>query len=135
MSLAFDTCILIDILRGRRPDFRDRLLDLKAEEVSVHLSSLVVHELYLGVFAGKNSPEQSFRVASLIELFALEPWTAGDAVRAAALRAQLKNQGTPIGPVDVLIAGQALERGWTLVTSNVREFERVEGLQIENWAA
>ena len=45
MTLAFDTCVIIDILRGRRLDLRDRLLDLSAADVRLHLSSLVVHEL------------------------------------------------------------------------------------------
>ena len=134
MSLAFDTCILIDILRGRRPEFRDRLLDLTATGISLNLSSLVIHELYQGVFASKDIPGQSFRVATLIDLFKWEAWHAGDALRAASLRVHLKRIGTPIGPMDVLIAGQCLERDWTLVTSNVREFKRVEGLEIQDWS-
>ena len=79
--------------------------------------------------------EQSARVAALIEIFQWEAWTAADAVRAASLRVHLKKAGTPIGPIDVLIAGQALERGWTLVTSNIKEFERVPGLAFEDWSA
>lgn len=134
MSLAFDTCILIDILRGRRPEFRDRLLDLTATGISLNLSSLVIHELYQGVFASKDIPGQSFRVATLIDLFKWEACHAGDAVRAPSLRVHLKRIGTPIGPMDVLIAGQCLERDWTLVTSNVREFKRVEGLEIQDWS-
>ena len=135
MSLAFDTCIIIDILRGRREDHRERLLDLAGASVSLFLSSLVVHELYQGVFASAHPTEQSTRVAKLIDIFQREAWTAADAVRAAALRVHLKKLGTPIGPIDVLIAGQALERGWTLVTSNAREFERVPGLSLEDWSA
>jgi tRNA(fMet)-specific endonuclease VapC len=45
----------------------------------------------------------------------------------------LKARGTPIGPYDTLIAGQAMARGLTLVTRNTREFERVVGLSVENW--
>ena len=134
MILAFDTCVIIDILRGRRLDLRDRLLDLSAADIPLHLSSLVVHELYQGVFSSQRVSEQSARVAKLIEVFQREAWTAADAVRAASLRADLKRSGTPIGPIDVLIAGQALERGWTLVTSNVKEFERVPGLAIQDWS-
>ncbi len=135
MSLAFDTCIIIDILRDRRAEYRDRLLDLKASGVPLFLSSLVVHELYQGVFASQHASEQSGRVAILIDLFQREAWTVADAVRAASLRVHLKQMGKPIGPIDVLIAGQALERGWTLVTSNTREFERVPGLTLEDWSA
>ncbi|HWT52177.1 MAG TPA: type II toxin-antitoxin system VapC family toxin [Caulobacter sp.] len=135
MSLAFDTCIMIDILRGRRADNRERLLGLAGAGTPLFLSSLVVHELYQGVFASAFATEQSVRVTKLIDIFQREAWTVADAVRAAALRVHLKKMGTPIGPIDVLIAGQALERGWTLVTSNVREFERVPGLALEDWSA
>jgi len=54
---------------------------------------------------------------------------------AGVIRADLKRKGTPIGPYDVLIAGQAIARGLTVVTRNVGEFRRVEGLKVEEWAA
>jgi tRNA(fMet)-specific endonuclease VapC len=56
-----------------------------------------------------------------------------DARQAGEVRAQLALQGQPIGPYDILIAGQALARGLTLVTHNVGEFGRVGGLKIEDW--
>jgi tRNA(fMet)-specific endonuclease VapC len=56
-----------------------------------------------------------------------------DARRAGEIRAALAKAGAPIGPYDVLIAGQALARSLTLVTHNVREFGRVEGLVVEDW--
>lgn len=52
---------------------------------------------------------------------------------AGDIRAWLANQGTPVGAYDTLIAGQARARGLVFVTRNVREFERVPGLHIENW--
>ncbi len=52
----------------------------------------------------------------------------------ARLRAELAGQGAPIGPMDTLIAGHALSRGYTLVTGNVREFIRVPGLSVVDWA-
>ena len=56
-----------------------------------------------------------------------------DAQAAGKVRAMLAASGTPIGPYDVLIAGQALARGLVLVTHNVGEFSRVAGLQVEDW--
>ncbi len=56
-----------------------------------------------------------------------------DARAAGEIRAALARQGTPIGPYDVLIAGQAKARALTLVTGNLAEFQRVEGLRIEDW--
>ncbi len=61
------------------------------------------------------------------------PYTAEDARASASVRAALEKKGKPIGAYDVLIAGAALARGFTLVTANRREFERVSGLQVENW--
>jgi tRNA(fMet)-specific endonuclease VapC len=58
-----------------------------------------------------------------------------DAVAAASAKAALAAQGRMIGPYDLMIAGQALARGWTLVTSNAREFARVDGLTVEDWRA
>lgn len=55
-------------------------------------------------------------------------------IHAAEIRARLRRLGRPIGGYDALIAGQARAREWTLVTSNVREFERIEGLKLENWS-
>ena len=57
-----------------------------------------------------------------------------DARISGEIRAQLAKKGTPIGPYDVLIAGQALARGLTLVTANTREFSRVEGLRLVDWS-
>jgi tRNA(fMet)-specific endonuclease VapC len=58
-----------------------------------------------------------------------------DARHAGAIRAELAAAGTPIGPYDALIAGQARARCLVLVTHNVREFARVPGLQVEDWLA
>ena len=55
--------------------------------------------------------------------------------RYGELRAHLERAGTPIGPMDTLIAAQALALGATLVTNNQREFQRVPDLFLENWAA
>jgi len=61
-------------------------------------------------------------------------FTGSDAVSAAHIRATLEKQKQPIGPYDPLIAGQAIARGLTLVTANVGEFARVDGLQWEDWS-
>ena len=60
-------------------------------------------------------------------------FTVADARKAGEIRAVLAAAGTPIGPYDVLIAGQALARDVTLVIRNVREFSRVPGLRVEDW--
>ena len=61
------------------------------------------------------------------------PFDEADAQAAAAIRAALKTSGQPIGAYDVLIAGTGLARGLVLVTSNIGEFRRLSGLQVEDW--
>ena len=92
-----------------------------------------MHELYFGAYKGVRTNETLRNYERL--RFEVLPLTSDDAMRAAEIRAVLQRQGTPIGPYDTLIAGQALARDLTLVTRNIREFERVEGLRLENWEA
>lgn len=97
------------------------------------LSAIVAHELYFGAF---NSARVDHNLARVEELgLPILSFEYEDARLAGEIRARLKRVGTPIGPYDVLIAGQALARGLTVVTANVGEFGRVEGLAIENWLA
>jgi len=72
----------------------------------------------------------------LVDRIAFEviPFDASDAREAGAIRADLEAAGRPIGPYDLLIAGQARARGLILVTANCREFERVKGLDCEDWS-
>nr|WP_295111436.1 PIN domain-containing protein [uncultured Caulobacter sp.] len=135
MALAFDTCILVDILRDRRPEFRARIQGLVDGGATLHLGAVVFHELMLGAEVSTRPDHQRERVLALTALFQLEDWTPDDATGAAELRAALQRQGETIGLADSFIAGQALTRGWTLVTSNVREFSRVPGLTFEDWSA
>jgi tRNA(fMet)-specific endonuclease VapC len=65
--------------------------------------------------------------------FEVVPFDKEDARQAGEIRATLEVLGTPIGPYDVLIAGQACARGLVLVSRNLREFQRVDGLTVENW--
>lgn len=80
---------------------------------------------------------QAVRLAQLVHAFldlaSVLPWDRDAAEALGPLRAQLERMGRPIGAYDTLIAAHALSRGLVLVTANVGEFERVDGLRIENW--
>lgn len=96
------------------------------------ISVITASELYWGV-----SKSGSVRNQTALDKF-LSPLTVISYDQSAArkygeLRAYLDKQGTPIGPLDMQIAAHALALGVTLVTNNVREFERVPGLKVENW--
>jgi len=97
------------------------------------LSAIVVHELYYGAF---RSRQRDANVRRLQEFrLAVVEFDQEDAARSGEVRADLASAGTPIGPLDVLIAGQALSRGLTLVTRDVGEFARVRGLAIAGWTS
>lgn len=97
----------------------------------VAVSAVVLHELYFGAFKSVRREHNLALVDAL--RFVVLPLDPEDARHAGEVRAGLAALGTPIGAYDVLIAGQARARGLVLVTRNVREFERVPGLAVENW--
>jgi tRNA(fMet)-specific endonuclease VapC len=102
------------------------------QDTEIVLSSIVAHELFYGAFRSQNRAGSLARVDAL--RFPILPFDA-DARRAGEVRAALATAGTPIGPYDVLIAGQACHRGLVLVTRNLRESSRVPRLAVEDWEA
>ena len=97
------------------------------------ISSIVLSELLYGAEKSAH-PEKSLAVVEgLAARLEVLPFDDAAAAHAADIRAELAKQGTPIGHYDVLIAGHARSRGLVLVSNNVREFERVSGLRLENW--
>ncbi len=97
----------------------------------IGISSIVVHELFYGAFKSQRS-ETNVALVDCLQ-FEVVDFDREDARCAGEIRAVLAADGKPIGPYDVLIAGQAFARGLVLVTHNVGEFERVAGLHIEDW--
>ena len=95
------------------------------------LPSIVAHELYYGAYKSARQAENIERLARL--QFPVLEFDQEDAIAAGEIRAKLALSGQPIGAYDILIAGQALNRKLTLVTRNVREFVRIDGLSFENW--
>jgi tRNA(fMet)-specific endonuclease VapC len=126
-----DTNICIYVIKDRPARLRERF-NRFADQLCI--SSIVLGELYYGA-------EKSTRPA--LNLQTIEEFSGGLVVldfsaKAAAhygrMRAELARRGTPIGALDLLIGAQARAEGLTLVTNNVREFRRLPGLDIENWA-
>ena len=81
----------------------------------------------------KDAARRRAQLDRLLEVVTVLPFGPHEARTAAKIRATLEAAGTPIGPMDTLIAGAALAHGATLVSHNVREFSRVEGLRVEDW--
>jgi len=109
-----------------------RLLSTAREDVMV--SVITEAELRMGA-AKSSSPLKSLRlIENFLRPLTLIDFTSDDAIAYAAVRAKLERAGTPIGPLDTLIAAQAIARRLTVVSNNVREFHRVAGLVVENWS-
>lgn len=128
MRFLLDTNAVIALLKGHQ-GFLTRLRQHQPQDFGI--PAIVAHELFYGAFKGQRTADNLARVDALP--FEVIEFDREDARLAGELRAQLAAAGTPIGPYDVLIAGQALARALTLVTHNTREFERVSGLRVEDW--
>jgi tRNA(fMet)-specific endonuclease VapC len=131
MGFMLDTNICIYMIRGKPPEVLTRLKDFKPGEVSV--SSITLSELEYGV--AKSSKPQQNRDALDAFLAPLEilPFNGDAAYRYGHIRASLEKEGKLIGAMDMLIAAHAVSASMTLVTNNIKEFDRVPGLRLENW--
>ena len=127
-----DTNICIYLIKKQPERVVQRLRSLDISTVGV--SSITVAELQYGV-AKSNRPEQNALALAAL-LAPLDVLAFDDAAAAVygTVRAGLERAGTPIGSMDLLIAAHALALGRTIVTNNTREFSRVAGLKVENWA-
>ena len=134
--ICLDTNIVIGVVNGRNSSLRHRLGEQMRAGTSIALPVIALFEMRYG-FAKSDRRDHS---EQLLERFLglgvdVLPFEPEDAAHAGDIRAELEKAGTPIGHYDYLIAAQARRRGATLVTANVREFARVPGLLLADWAA
>ncbi len=134
MNFLLDTNAVVALLRNKPTSVRERYRAAEAAGDYLALSSVVLFELWYGVAKSSQVPENSERLRILLsgDLDLLD-FDDEDARTAGQVRAALEKAGTPIGAYDVLIAGQALRRGLTVVTANTSEFGRVVGLSWHDW--
>lgn len=99
----------------------------------IAIPSIALYELEVGVAKSNNPQKRKNQLESLVSGITILPFDSKEAEVAAMIRAELENNGMPIGPYDTLIAGIALSSNATLVTHNTKEFSRVKGLSVEDW--
>jgi len=133
MRYLLDTNVCVVYLNGRSELVRDRLRSTPVEDMAV--CSVVKFELFYGAFRSNNSARTLERQQAFLSRFASPPFGDETALLAGQIRAKLASAGTPIGSYDLQIAAIALANNLILVTHNTREFERVDGLQTEDWEA
>jgi tRNA(fMet)-specific endonuclease VapC len=128
-----DTNVCVQYLRGKNARVRQRLASWPAHDV--HLCSVVLSELYLGVLRSVDPLKNRAEVDQFAAPFASLPFDDAAADVCSRIRHHLESQGIPIGPYDMQIAAIALVNGCTVVTHNTNEFTRVPGLSLEDWEA
>jgi len=125
-----DTNTLIYFFKGQG-QVHQRLLAVAPGDISV--PSISVFEIETGI-AKSNHPERlRHDLDDFLAMITVFPFGMPEAQSAARIRAKLEAAGKPIGPYDILVAATARANALTLVTRNVREFSRIEGLQVDNW--
>ena len=130
MRYLLDTNAVIGLLKGR-PVLSGRVRQHVPADFG--LPTVVAHELFYGAYRSQRQA-QNLAVVEALQFEILE-LDKEDARQAGEIRAVLAAAGRPIGPCDVLIAGQARARQLTLITANISEFERMDGLEVEDWEA
>jgi tRNA(fMet)-specific endonuclease VapC len=132
---CLDTNAVIAVLNNRPAGARGRLARELASGERIGIPAVALFELIYGY---EKSAQRARNEAALRSLLMLDveplPFELADAEHAGEIRAQLERAGTPIGHCDLLIAAQAHRHGATLVTANQREFARVPGLAVVDWA-
>ena len=128
-----DTNVCVDILPSHAADLFNRLRPFHLDEIAV--SSITFAELQYGAAKSARPGWHQDLLAQFCAPLLILPFDDLAAESYGKVRATLEGAGTPIGPLDTLIASHALSLDVTLVTNNEREFRRVVGLRVENWRA
>ncbi len=125
-----DTNTLIYFFKGAG-SVGQKLLSKSPKEIGI--PSIVLYELEVGIAKSKAPRKRLKQLEEITSIVNILPFTAKEARSSATIRAQLERKGSPIGPIDILIAGTAFAHQAILVTHNTKEFKRINKLQLEDW--
>ena len=131
MRYLLDTNICIQIIRRKPSELLSRLTALPVGDVG--LSAITAAELHVGVQKSRDPARNAEALTMFLLPLEIAHFDYAAAEAYGRIRVMLEAIGTPIGPLDTLIAGHAVSLNTTLVTDNVAEFSRVPDLRIENW--
>lgn len=131
MKYLLDTNTCIYIINKKPPSAVDKIRSKHPDEVSI--STITIAELEYGVYRSKHADQNRIALLEFLVPFVILDFDQSAAAVYGSVRASLERKGTPIGPMDLLLAAQALSQQLILVTNNEKEFRRVAALRIENW--
>ena len=131
MMYLLDTNICIYVINRNPVNVVKKVKTLKPNQIK--LSAISVSELEYGVSKSRNREQNRNALTDFVSGFDIIPFDDEDAEVYGLIRADLEKRGRLIGPYDMQIAAQAIAKDLILVTNNTGEFERVKGLNLENW--
>lgn len=125
-----DTNTLIYFFKGFG-NVAEMLFSKSPKDIAISTSTL--YEIEVGIAKSSNPQKRKKQLESFVSRITILPFDSKEAKASAKIRAALEKQGTPIGPLDNLIAGTAFSFNAIFVTHNAKQFSKVEGLTIEDW--
>jgi len=131
MSYMLDTNICIYLIKRKPSSVLERMQEHMKDGLCI--SSITLAELTHGVFTSATIEKNSIALNQFLSIIEILNFDDKAAFKYGKIVSDLKRKGTPIGPMDALIASHALASGKILVTNNIKEFERVVDLEITNW--
>lgn len=132
MKVMLDTNICIYIIKRNPSSVVEKLVALPSDEVG--LSVVTVCELRFGAAKSAHPERNHSALDKFLSPFEIALFDEPASRTYGVIRSSLERQGEPIGPLDTLIAAHAVSLNARLVTNNAKEFQRVAGLKLENWA-
>jgi tRNA(fMet)-specific endonuclease VapC len=133
MKYLLDTNICIYLIKQKPASVMARFSEHNVGDVG--LSTITVAELYYGVQKSSRVEQNEQALLQFLAPLVIAEFDAEAALAYGQIRAELESRGTPIGSLDTLIAAHGVALGATIVTNNVREFNRVPNLNVENWVS
>jgi tRNA(fMet)-specific endonuclease VapC len=131
MKYLLDTNICIYIIKNQYTEIVNKIDSVGIENIAV--SSITIAEMEFGIAKSSKPKLAESKLYEFLVPFEIYDFNTSSARHYGKIRAELAKSGTPIGPMDMLIASIALANEMTIITNNVKEFERINELQIENW--
>lgn len=132
MDYLLDTNICIYIIKKRPDKVLQKFEGLSLGSVAI--SSITLAELHYGIMKSSNPEKNQEALDKFLTPLEIVDFDYFATLEYGRIRAELEKNGTPIGPLDTLIAAHAKSLNLTLVTNNEKEFQRIQELKIENWA-
>ena len=131
LKYLLDTNIVIYTIKNRPEHVKQRFLE---HEGRMAVSTITLGELVYGAEKSRHVERNLNDIEAMVARLELLPFDSSGAYHFGQIRASLSQKGKPIGPYDMMLAGQARASGLILVTNNVKEFEPVPGLMLEDWS-